>query len=418
MYKFKFVDIGEGLHEGKVGEIFKRVGDTVKEGDDLFLVETDKVTTEIPSPVTGKIVWMSFKEGQTIHVGEEIYHFETADGEKNDTSPKADEDKKKDEGASVVGEVKVSNVVVDLNNMTAQSNVISKKVLSTPLARSLAAKMNIDINNVKGSGYNGRVLIADIHNFNNGSTYLPQSVNSKTVSDKRVKVTSMRKAIAKAMSNSWSNVAYTNLTLEVNMTSLWNMRKGLITDDFIAKVGTKVTFLPFIIKATTIAIRDFPSINAMYDQSTDEIVQYGNVHMGIAVDTPAGLVVPIVRESESKNIFELNLEIQSLAKKAREGKLSVKEMTGSTFTITNYGSAGALFGVPVINYPNVAILGVGAIIDKVYANENGSFFNGKAMHITIAADHRWIDGAEIGHFASKVKTLLENPLLLEESQWI
>lgn len=172
------------------------------------------------------------------------------------------------------------------------------------------------------------------------------------------------------------------------MTSLWNMRKGLITDDFIAKVGTKVTFLPFIIKATTIAIRDFPSINAMYDQSTDEIVQYGNVHMGIAVDTPAGLVVPIVRESESKNIFELNLEIQSLAKKAREGKLAVKEMTGSTFTITNYGSAGALFGVPVINYPNVAILGVGAIIDKVYANESGSFFNGKAMHITIAADHR------------------------------
>lgn len=414
MYKFKFADIGEGLHEGRVGEIFKKVGDIVKEGDNLFSVETDKVTTEIPSPVSGKVLWMSFTEGQTIHVGEEIYHFD--DGSSNVVESKKEEiktEKINEGGASVVGEVKVSNEVMSFDTIQSQqANSLTHK-LSTPLARNLASKMGIDINSINGSGHNGRVLISDIQNHKSGNA---SNVTSQNVSfprnDKRVKVSSMRRAIAKAMTNSWASVAYTNLTIEINMTNLWNQRKALTTDKFIAKVGTKVTFLPFIIKAAAISIKEFPNMNSSYDAQSDEIIQFGNVHMGVAVDTPNGLVVPVVRDIDSKNIFEINMEIQSLAKKARDGQLSLKEMTGSTITVTNYGSAGALFGTPVINYPNLSIVGVGAIVDKVYANENGSFYSGKVMYMTIAADHKWIDGAEIGNFGTKIKEILENPILL------
>jgi len=295
-------------------------------------------------------------------------------------------------------------------------------ILITPLARALASQKKIDITKVSGTGFNGRVLVKDIENFNSSSSaqtkqQLPTSgpidniVTAKN-EDTIIAVSPMRKAIAKAMVKSWTNVAYTNLVVEVNVTKLWNQRKLITTSQIIEHLGIKMTFLPFIAKATTTALQQFPALNSKYDEQQKAIIQQGKINLGIAIDTPKGLVVPVIKEAAGQSPLHLTLAIKDFATKARAGKLSSGDMNQGTFTITNYGSVGALYGVPVINFPEIAILGTGAIIDKVYGDGDSGFYQGKVMHLTCAADHRWVDGAEVGRFLNKIKQLLENPFLL------
>ncbi|MCK5807320.1 MAG: 2-oxo acid dehydrogenase subunit E2 [Mycoplasmataceae bacterium] len=289
--------------------------------------------------------------------------------------------------------------------------------VTTPLARSKAAELGVDIAQVTGTGFNGRVLVKDVEAFTPGAkattaTKSPAKPMVSTGEDVRIKVPGIRKAIAGAMKNSWAQVAYTNLVVEVNMSSLWDFRKTITDERSIKRFGTKVTFLPFIMKATTIALKEFPMINAKYDEAANEMIQYADVNLGVAVDSPKGLMVPVVKQMQTKSIVEVNKEIQALAGLVRTGKITGKDMSGATFTVTNYGSAGALHGVPVINYPEIGILGTGAIIDRVLTDKSGGFYTGKIMHLTCAADHRWVDGADIGRFVSRVKELLENPAQL------
>ncbi|NQZ65945.1 MAG: 2-oxo acid dehydrogenase subunit E2 [Mycoplasmatales bacterium] len=432
MYKFKFADIGEGLHEGVVAEIYKNVGDKVSEGDSLFSVETDKVTSDIPSPTEGVIKEVLMKVGDTIHVGDEIYHIDNGSGESAPAEEDKNPQKSSEEAASVVGDIKVSNEIIDLSSMKSSSkaqkgDIRKGKVgssvrlqdgkLITPFARSLAAEKGIDLSNVQGSGSNGRILVKDIENFKGAPSPQTNQVNSAAApvksssEDVRVKVAPIRKAIASAMKTSWSTVAYTNLVNEVNMTKLWDERK-LMVESVLAKTGVKITFTAFAAKATAIALKEFPNLNAKYDEATNEIIQFGSVHLGLAVDTPKGLMVPVIKNADSKSVVEIAKDIIDLAVKARDGKLTMPEMQGGTFTLTNYGSAGAFFGVPVINVGEMGIIGTGAIVDRVYSDKNGNFYNGKVMNLTTAADHRWVDGADIGRFNMRVKELLENPAMM------
>lgn len=303
-----------------------------------------------------------------------------------------------------------------------------QKILSTPLARALAAKLGINIEQVTGTGPQGRILKADILAFSEHKPNEPMkvlnlnsqpriqttmnatSLNPIVLDGKRVKVTPIRKAIAKAMINSKNNVAYFSLVNEIDVSHLWDLRKSIV-EDVLKTTGVKLTFLPYIAKAIIVALKEFPILAAKYDELTSEIVYPTTINLGIAVDTIAGLMVPVIKDSQNLTIIDLAKEISRLALAAREKTIKSNEMSGGSFTITNYGSIGALFGTPVINYPELAIAGVGAIIDKPIV-KNGQIVPGKVMNLTVSADHRWIDGATVGRFLLRIKELLEKPEIL------
>lgn len=298
-------------------------------------------------------------------------------------------------------------------------------IKSTPLARALAKRNGINIEEVKGTGQDGRILVADIQNFKSApavatpvvsgaapvaSAPVTPTFNSAPLEAHSTPIAPIRKAIAKAMTNSWNNVAYVNLIHRVNMTKLWDLRKS-IKDTVLATTGVKLTFLPYIAKAVSIALKDFPIFTAKYNEAAQTLDYPDTVNLGIAVDTPAGLMVPVVKHAHTLGVLELAQQIGSLAKAARERTIKPADMSGAGFSITNYGSVGSLYGVPVINWPELAILGIGAIVDEAFI-EKGQVVAGKAMYLTVAADHRWIDGATIGKFASRIAQLLENPEIL------
>ncbi|WP_318032825.1 2-oxo acid dehydrogenase subunit E2 [Mycoplasmopsis cynos] len=289
-------------------------------------------------------------------------------------------------------------------------------------------QLGINIEQVTGTGPQGRILKADIlafteHKPNESmkvlnlnsqpriqTTMNATSLNPIVLDGKRVKVTPIRKAIAKAMINSKNNVAYFSLVNEIDVSHLWDLRKSIV-EDVLKTTGVKLTFLPYIAKAIIVALKEFPILAAKYDELTSEIVYPTTINLGIAVDTIAGLMVPVIKDSQNLTIIDLAKEISRLALAAREKTIKSNEMSGGSFTITNYGSIGALFGTPVINYPELAIAGVGAIIDKPIV-KNGQIVPGKVMNLTVSADHRWIDGATVGRFLLRIKELLEKPEIL------
>lgn len=292
-------------------------------------------------------------------------------------------------------------------------------IKSTPLARALAKKLSVNIEEVKGTGSNGRVLVADVKSFNptsqpiattQATTVSSPTVNSAPLQAHSEPIAPIRKAIARAMTNSWNNVAYVNLIHRVNMSKLWDLRKS-IKDTVLATTGVKLTFLPYIAKAVAIALKEFPIFTAKLNEANNTLDYPDTINLGVAVDTPAGLMVPVVKHAHTLSVLDFAQQISALAKAARERTIKPADMSGAGFSITNYGSVGSLYGVPVINWPELAILGVGAIVDEAFV-EKGQVVAGKAMYLTVAADHRWIDGATIGRFASRIGQLLENPEIL------
>ena len=417
MYKFKFADIGEGLHEGTVGEILVKVGSTVVEGDSLFVVETDKVTSDIPCPVHGTIKEIHIKTGETVHVGDVTFTIDDGSGEAAAEEAPAVEEKEEESAASVVGDIKVSNKLMTNDFSTkptpsANAGGSSKTVLATPVARKVAKEKGINISEVTGSGPNGRVLVKDVEGHTGGSSKSASTgVSAKAgFVASSTKPTGIRKAIARSMANSWSNVAYSSLTNEINMSSVWDQRSNL-KNKFKEVHGFNLTFTALIAKATVMALQDFPILNSKYVEETDTLEHAGVVNLGIAVDTPIGLLVPVIKDAHLMTVAQIGQQIVELAGKAVKGKLKGSEMQGGTFTISNYGSAGAVSGVPVINYPEMGILGVGTIIDRVLAR-NESFYNGKIMNATCSFNHKWVDGGEAGRFISRIREILENPILL------
>ncbi|WP_348602573.1 2-oxo acid dehydrogenase subunit E2 [Mesomycoplasma hyopneumoniae] len=300
------------------------------------------------------------------------------------------------------------------------------KILATPKARAMAKQANIDLADLKIQ--HRKIEASDVENYIKSlksaqtsaekvevsssqaeKTSIPASIPPK-LEGKREKIAPIRKAIARAMTNSWNSVAYVNLVNQIDVSDLWKLRKSVL-EPVLKTSGVKLTFLAFIAKAILIALSEFPVMAAKYDEATSEIVYPDTLNLGLAVDTDAGLMVPVIKDAQKLSIVEIAKEIVRLAKAARERKIKPSEMQGGSFTITNYGSVGSLYGVPVINYPELAIAGVGAIIDSAEVKD-GQIVASKIMHLTVAADHRWIDGATIGRFAARVKELLEKPEIL------
>ena len=431
VYDFKFADIGEGIHEGTILKWNFKVGDKVKEGETLVVVETDKVNAELPSPVDGTILKLGPAEGEVIHVGETVVLIGDEGTDVSAVAAPAKEDKPAEakKGAGVVGELEVSDDIIGSSSESpaAVLQTAGGKVLATPAARAFARDLSVDISTVKGTGEQGRVLKEDILAVANlgkavapaASVQAPAAVSTpstQTVAAPKpegdvevVKISRLRKAIVKSMVQSKSIIPHTVLMDEFNVNALVDFRSK--AKDVAATKGIKLTYMAFIMKAVVVALKEFPLFNASFNHETDEVYIKKQINLGMAVDTPDGLIVPNIKNAGSLSVFDLASQVRKLADDTIARKVGLDQLSGGTFTITNFGSVGISFGTPVINYPELAILGVGKIEQKPIV-ENGEIKIASMLPLSLAVDHRILDGADGGRFLMRVKELLANPTLL------
>lgn len=422
MFEFKFADIGEGIHEGKILKWMVKVGDKVKDGDSLFLVETDKVNAEIPSPAKGEIAELMAQEGDIIHVGQVVVKID--DGSSEAKPHKEPVNEGEEQTAGVVGEILVSSQIIEDSKENLQRNDSDgvNKVLATPVARGLAKDLGIDINTIKGTGPAGRVMKEDIYKAKEDLAGGP-SVNKKPSSpmaqgdvkskvegrEERVPLTMLRKTIARNMVLSKTTIPHAAAMDEIDVSDLVIFRKE--AKETAAVEGVKLTYMPFIIKALTLTLKEYPVFNGSYDQEKEEMILKKYYNIGIATDTAEGLMVPVVKDTDKKGIFQIAKDVASLSEGARNKTLTLEDLQGGTFSITNYGAVGAGSGIPVIKHPEVAILGIGKITKKPVVMD-GEITIRDIMAITLCIDHRVIDGGDAGRFMNRFKEYLSNPMLL------
>ncbi len=418
---FNFPDIGEGLDEGTIAEWYVEKGQTIKAGDPLVKMETDKVVTDIPSPKSGVIVARFGKEGETIQVGTPLVEIEIegVEGEAaQEEAKKTTLEVVEEEGAGVVGTLEVAGNTAVMSasdegvdeTSPVEKSPYRKKALATPVARAMAREMGIDINKVKGTGPGGRVMIEDIKKY--AAQLSPQEITSpEPVADKKREtiepLSQIRKTIARNMLTSKQNIPHMAVHEEVEISELIRIRARF--KEILAEEGIKLSYLPFIIKATAKALMKYPSLNARMDLENNQVTYYHYVNMGLAVDTEKGLVVPVIRDADTKSVTEIARELQQIAEKARNNTLTLDDMQGGTFTITNYGSIGGIFANPVINYPQSAILGVGRILKKPMINDQNEVVAGQFLPLSLAVDHRIVDGGNVARFLNQLMFYLSEP---------
>ena len=423
MYKFKFADIGEGIHEGKILEYNYKVGDMIKEGETLVIIETDKVNAEIPIPVDGKIVELGPKEGEIVHVGEILAVVDDGtdapekESPKDDVKEESNSDDADNDEAGVVGKLEVSDEVIASSEEKNDDESRAKKTLATPVARKLANDLNIDIKDIEGTGEHGRVLKTDIEDFKNNKptkqtesrVEIERPKQKVLEGDRREKISTLRKSVVKAMTLSKQIIPHTTLIDELDVTDLVNFRNN--HKEMAKTEGVKLTYMAFIIKALVKAIKDYPVFNSSFDEENEEIIYRANINIGIAVDTPDGLIVPNIKNVDQLSLFEIANEVERLASLAKERKIQLNELQNGTITITNFGAFDAISGTPVIKHPEVAILGVGKVTKKPVVLDNEIVIR-DIMPLSLTFDHRIIDGADGGRFMIAYKKYLKNPLLL------
>ncbi|WP_147531819.1 dihydrolipoamide acetyltransferase family protein [Bacillus marasmi] len=436
-FQFRLPDIGEGIHEGEIVKWFVKPGDKVQEDDVLCEVQNDKAVVEIPSPVEGTVEEVLVGEGTVATVGQVLVTFDAPGyedlqfkGDHEEEAPKepAAESPSAPAAPPVAGTQAPQGAVA---NAAAEAPV-NRRIIAMPSVRKYARDKGVDIQQVVGTGKNGRILKEDIDAHLTGGTTaaavpaaqevqtagvpaiqekttqkapIPQSQYPET----REKMSGIRKAIAKAMVNSKHTAPHVTLMDEVDVTKLVANRKKF--KDIAAQKGIKLTYLPYVVKALTSALREFPALNTSLDDATEEIVHKHYYNIGIAADTEKGLLVPVVKDADRKSIFNISNEINELASKAREGKLAPDEMKGASCTITNIGSAGGQWFTPVINHPEVAILGIGRIAEKPVVL-NGEIVIAPVLALSLSFDHRMIDGATAQNALNHIKKLLNDPELL------
>ena len=421
-YIFKFPDIGEGLEEGTIFEWLVKKGQKVESGDPLVTMETDKVVTDIPSPKTGTLVTLFGNEGETIHVGDALVEIEI-EGEDaiEEMAEGSDLAAIEEEGAGVVGTLEIAGTRAiitsskeGIEHTSSELLPAKKRAIATPVSRALAKDRGIDINNVKGTGPAGRVMKADIlKHRENGKTTSPSGPNT-LISSKEAMVeiepmTQIRKTIAKNMIRSKHNAAHMTVFEEVEISELDRIRTKY--KDKYAEEGIKLTYLAFIFKAVALALKKFKSLNSEMDLENGNMIYKKYYHIGLAVDTEKGLVVPVLKNADKLSIIEIAKEIQNLSERARTGKLSMDELKDGTFTVTSFGSIGGIFGVPVINYPQAGILGVGRISKQPVVKDD-KLDIGLILPLSLTVDHRIADGGDSSRFLNTIMGYLAEPVSL------
>ncbi|MGZ3742758.1 MAG: 2-oxo acid dehydrogenase subunit E2 [Pseudobdellovibrionaceae bacterium] len=414
----KLPELGEGVSEGELVKWLVKPGDAVKADQPVAEVMTDKATVEVPTPAAGRVKELKFKAGEVVKVDSILLLLEGGAG-----AP----------AAAVKTAPTPSPLPLNFATPTANITppVADSKVLATPATRRLAREMNIDINTIGGTGLAGRVTREDVLSSKGGTSMgagatragaalpaqnqvpgltIPRpAYQGGTGVEERVALIGIRRKIAENMQKSKTIIPHFTIMDQANVTELVALRESL--KDFAEKNGTKITYLPIVIKAMIATIREFPMFNASIDDAASEIVYKKYFHIGFAADTPNGLVVPVIKNADQKTIIELSKEILDLSKRARDGKLKVDEMKGACITVTNIGSIGGTYATPVINHPEVAIIGMYKIDEKPVI-KNGQLEAIKVMNYTVTADHRLIDGAVAAKFLKAFLERIENPARL------
>ncbi|MCG7462432.1 2-oxoglutarate dehydrogenase, E2 component, dihydrolipoamide succinyltransferase [Corynebacterium tuberculostearicum] len=430
-------ELGESVTEGTITQWLKSVGDTVEVDEPLLEVSTDKVDTEIPSPVAGTLVEILADEDDTIEVGEVIARIgdENATASSSEAKPEPQEEKKEepkaeekeDKKPEPKAEEKKESKQDSSLNTSAKVNNGDNVPYVTPLVRKLAEKHGVDLNTVEGTGVGGRIRKQDVLAAA-GEGDAPaksgaQSDNSPRArwSTKSVdpakqeligttqKVNRIREITAAKMVEALQISAQLTHVQEVDMTAIWDMRKKN-KQAFIDKHGANLSFLPFIVKATAEALVSHPNVNASYNPETKEMTYHSDVNIAIAVDTPKGLLTPVIHKAQNMTLPQIAQQIAELADKARNNKLKPNDLTGATFTVTNIGSEGAMLDTPILVPPQAGILGTAAIEKRpVVVNENGqdAIAIRQMCYLPFTYDHQVVDGADAGRFITTIKDRLQ-----------
>ena len=485
-FVFTFPDVGEGLTEGTIVKWLVKVGDTVKEGQAVAQVSTDKSVVDLPSPQAGTVSKLAVEENTTVSIGDAVLEL---DGEGSvESAPKeapAQEHKQEHIVQESIVPTQTTQIPVTKTIPTSGSGVLAmpnvrkharennidlsavhgsgahgqiimedlggaptkkpvapeqkqttptseptkdistptspittqtpKDILATPSVRKYAREQGVDISSVNGTGEHGRITREDIAAAKTRDAPIvtaeqPKATSTPTISAGTItQITPIRKIIAQRMQESLTKTAQVTHTDDANVSRLVELRNH--EKEKLAAQGVKLSYLPFFIKAVIVALKQFPTFNAVFKEQEGTFELFDSYHIGIAVDSPQGLVVPVIRDVDTKTIVQLAQEITDLATKARDGKLSVQEMQGSTFTISSVGSLGGKVFTPIINYPEIAILGIGKIAD-VAGVVDGQVQPIKQLTFSLTFDHRAVDGADAARFLNTIIELSEDPDLL------
>ncbi|MCI4345260.1 MAG: 2-oxo acid dehydrogenase subunit E2 [Thermoplasmata archaeon] len=446
-FEFRLPDIGEGVAEGEVVKWFVKEGDTIAEDAPLVSVLTDKANVEIPSPRAGTIRTLHAKEGEKVKVGGLLVTIDTKDGD----APAAQ--------ARPPEATEASAAPTASPAPTPPARPTGGRVLASPHVRRLASEKGIDLGQITGTGPQGRITEADL----TAATKVPEAAEASAPADgapaateadaagsdpsnpppistgeetavagapakspastpdaphgrppdpeiERVPIRGLRRVIAEHMTEATHRAAHFTYVEEVDATELVRTRDRMAMH--LEEKGVKLSYLPLILKAIVAGLREHPRMNATMDDEANELLVHHRFNMGIATATPDGLLVPVVRDVDRKSVAELAREIQQLSERARAGKLARAELTGSSFTITSLGALGGVLATPILNYPEVAILGVHRIVRRPIYREDGTLAPAHLMNLSVSLDHRVLDGIEGAQFLAVVKRHLEDPHLL------
>jgi pyruvate dehydrogenase E2 component (dihydrolipoamide acetyltransferase) len=429
MYEFKLADLGEGMHEAEIVQWLIKEGDTTRLDQTIARVETDKAVVELPAPVAGRVSEIRIKDGQTAKVGEVLVVFETptATAKSSHTVQNAP--------ASAVPAPALAQ------SSPGTKTTTRPRPLAVPAVRKLAFELGVDLEQVTPSSPGGRISMEDVRAYaaqatstpptqaQNGATATPtaagtgqeqavlqaaptptqaaeQPVLSAQLQDERQPLTGLRKRIAEHMERSWRTIPHATAFDEVDGSGLLALRQAL--KPIAEQRGVRLTYMPLLVKLLIPVLKEFPIFNASLDEEKREIIFKRSYHIGLAADSPEGLLVPILRNADHLTLLEIASKLEKLIEGARKRTLALPELSGSTFTLNNVGSFGGGSGTPIINHPEVAILAVGRLQEKAIVQQ-GAIVARPIMPLALSFDHRLIDGALAGKFLARFKELIENP---------
>lgn len=416
-FSFRLPDIGEGISEAEIVGWHVKIGDRVEEDQPLADMMTDKATVELESPVSGVVVELAGEAGDQVAIGSMLVLIETDEATEAAADAAGEAAAVETIVAETPGEAVIADVVpasdppvrsVEPEPAPEQEAIHTAKVLASPAVRTRAKELGVDLSQVKPSG--DHIRHADLDAFllyGAGQGYRPAG-RVPARADAAVKVIGMRRRIAENMAASKRNIPHFTYVEEIDVTKLEAMR-GDLNDG--RGERPKLTLLPLLIVAICKALPDFPMINARYDDEAGVVTRHGAVHLGMATQTDAGLTVPVIRDAQDRNVWQLATEIGRLADAARSGKAKSEELSGSTLTVTSLGPLGGIATTPVINRPEVAIIGPNRIVERPVFRD-GVVVAAKLMNLSISCDHRVVDGWDAARFVQALKKLLENPVLL------
>lgn len=429
---FTLPDLGEGMVEAEVSEWHVQVGDVVTEDQQVVDMLTDKAAVEVPAPVSGVIIKLGGEPGDIIKVGAPLVVFDTSGAAVKPAKSEAPAPVKAPERAAATpivatepvapapavaapssnGALPVADTSLPRPETLAMGPVVKgpvgdAKVMTSPAIRRLAMEHQIDLGNITGTGARGRITRKDFDDFIAAKQQKPTVPGpARRSGAKEIKVIGMRRLIAQRMVASKTEVPHFSYIEEIDVTELEALRQQL--NEQYAPYAVKFSYLPLLVQAVSKALTRFPQCNALYDKERNVIVQHAPVHVGVATQTPDGLKVPVVRHAEAMTLPVLAQQITAVAKAARDGSASKGQLTGSTITITSLGKLGGIASTPVINQPEVAILGVNRAVERPMI-VNGGIQIRRMMNISTSFDHRFVDGYDAAEFVQAIKEMLEDP---------